>query len=132
MKATREQVNEYRRSEYVVFFPRAVFRVGRPSAGLDRLLAAAGAATAAFVTAANPRSEPRPASENLAALRRMRNSLEHPFLRGEGRSADRRWREPSLLVLGIARRDAEALGRAYGQNAIVFVEKGRGPELVLL
>lgn len=132
MKATREQVNEYRRSEYLVFFPRVAFRIGRPSAALDRLLEAAGAGTAAFVTAANPRSEPRPAAENLAALRRMKNSLKHPFLRGEGRSADRSWREPSLLVLGIARAGAEALGREYGQNAIVFVVKGRAPELVLL
>jgi hypothetical protein len=37
-----------------------------------------------------------------------------------------------VLVLGIARAEAEALGREYGQNAIVFAEKGRAPELVLL
>jgi hypothetical protein len=132
MTVSREQLDAYRRSDYAVFFPRIVFRIGRRSAALDRLLEAAGSRTAAFLTAANPRSERRPATQNLAALRRMRKALKHPFRRAEGRSADRRWREPSLLVIGIARREAEALGRAYGQNAIVFVEKGRAAELVLL
>jgi hypothetical protein len=37
-----------------------------------------------------------------------------------------------VLVLGIAREDAEALGRRFGQNAILYLEKGRAPELVLL
>jgi hypothetical protein len=132
MTVPREQLDAYRRSEYAIFFPRLVFRIGRPSAALDRLLEGRRVRTAAFLTAANPRSEPRPATQNLAALQRMKTALRQPFLRGEGRSADRRWREPSLLVLGIARRDAEALGREYGQNAIVFVEKGRAPELLVL
>jgi hypothetical protein len=37
-----------------------------------------------------------------------------------------------VLVLGMAREDAVALGRALDQNAIVFVERGKAPELVLL
>ena len=132
MTVPREQLDAYRRSTYAVFHPRLVFRIGRPSPALDRLLEAAGARSAAFLTAANPRSEPRPATQNLAALQRMKKALKHPFRRGEGRSADRRWREPSLLVLGISRREAEALGREFGQNAIVFAEKGRAPELLVL
>jgi hypothetical protein len=35
-------------------------------------------------------------------------------------------------VVGISRADAEAVGRAFEQNAIVFVEKGRPPELVVI
>jgi len=35
-------------------------------------------------------------------------------------------------VVGIPRADAETVGRTFGQNAIVFVEKGRAPELVLV
>src|SRR6266545_2088435 len=52
---------------------------------------------------------------------------------GEGRDPQGRWRpERSALVVGIPRADAEGVGRAFGQNAIVFVEKGRAPQLVLL
>jgi len=36
-----------------------------------------------------------------------------------------------VLVIGIYRANAEALGRIFGQNAIVFVEKGKAPELVI-
>jgi putative PIN family toxin of toxin-antitoxin system len=63
----------------------------------------------------------------------LRASLSWPWLEGEGRDPEGRWvAEPSLLVLGIAREEAQALGRQLEQNAIVFVEKGRAPELVLL
>jgi hypothetical protein len=134
MPTTREQLAAYRASQYAVLAqPELVLRIGERSAPLDRLLEAAGARSAAFVTAANPHSEPRPAGQNLAALARLEGDLA-PWrvLRGEGRSADGKWREPSLLVIGIAREEAQALGRRYGQNAIVFVEQGAAAELVLL
>ena len=56
----------------------------------------------------------------------------YPWRAGEGREPDGSWREPSRLVIGIYRENAEALGRLFGQNAIVFMEKGAAPELVLL
>jgi hypothetical protein len=37
-----------------------------------------------------------------------------------------------VLAIGISRENAEAAGRAFGQNAIVFAEKGKPPELVVL
>mgnify|MGYP001765443970 CR=1 FL=1 len=43
---------------------------------------------------------------------------------------DGSWREPSVLVRGIARAKAVQLGRKYGQNAIVFVPRGGAAELV--
>lgn len=52
---------------------------------------------------------------------------------GEGRDPQGRWKpERSALVIGISRADAEAVGRAFGQNAIVFLTRGLPPELVLL
>ena len=56
----------------------------------------------------------------------------YPWRAGEGREPDGSWREASRLVIGITRANAEALGRLFGQNAIVFMEKGRAPELVVL
>lgn len=134
MPTTPGQLAAYRASEYVVFAkPELVLRIGEPSAALDRLLEAAGARSAAFLTAANPHSQPRSAAENLATLERLeRDASAWPVHRGEGRSPDRTWREPSLLVAGIAREAARTLGRRYGQNAIVFIDKGAAPELVLL
>jgi putative PIN family toxin of toxin-antitoxin system len=110
-----------------------VLRVGVRDAGLDRLLEAHGVERAAFVTAANPRGEERPHAINEAGMAALCESLAWPWLPGEGRDPAGRWRaEPSVLVLGISRAEAETLGRNLEQNAIVFVERGSVPELLLL
>jgi len=132
MLLSPELIAAYEQAEYVVH-GRFTLNIGRPSAALDALLEARGAASAAFVTAANPRGEALGEAENRAALAALEAGLAHPFCRGEGRDPDGRWpAEPSLLVLGIARGEAEALGRAHRQNAIVFIEKGGAPQLVML
>ena len=127
----------YSAAHYVVFGnPELVIRIGEPNPGLDALLEADGASTAAFVTAANPRGERRREDENAIAfdsLKAFLNEARHRRRAGEGRDPQARWAaEPSFLVLGIPRAEAEALGRRFGQNAIVFIEKGGAPELVVL
>lgn len=127
-------VDAYRAAHYAVP-PDIVLRVGEPNARLDALLDQMRAASAAFVTAANPGSRPRSKEENAAALAELDREVAasgHDSCPAEGREPDGTWREPSRLVLGIERAAAEALGRRFGQNAIVFVEKGQAPELVLL
>jgi len=132
----KELIEAYRDSDYVVFTePELVLRVGEPSERLDRLLEEHGAESAVFVTAANPRSEKKSAAENaeaMGALDGMLAAAGYPRYRGEGRNEERTWREPSLLAIGIYRSHAQALGRLFGQNAIVFIEKGQAPELLLL
>ena len=132
-----ELIAAYRNAHYVVFGePEIVLRIGKPNAGLDALLEAEGAAFAAYVTACNPRGERRSETENALAFESLKSFLQNKpyrFCAGEGRDPQGAWpAEPSVLVLGIARADAERLGRAFGQNAIVFAEKGRPPELVIL
>ena len=136
-----ELIAAYVNADYVVFGkmpgdPELVLRVGEPSGRLDAMLEAAGAATAAFLTAANPRSEPRGEAENASAFQTLESLLgqsQFRLHRGEGRDPEGRWApEPSILVLGIYRANAMALGALFAQNAIVFVEKGQAPELVLL
>jgi hypothetical protein len=132
-----ELIEAYRRALYVVYGePELVIRVGEPNAELDALLEAKGAATAAFVTAANPRGRLAGKTENelaAAALHQSQADVGYACHSGEGRDPRGEWpAEPSLLVAGIPRAGAEALGRAFGQNAIVFVEKGKAPELVIL
>ena len=137
MPATPEQIAAYEKALYVVFgSPELVLRIGQPNPDLDELLDAEGAATAAYITAANPRGEAGTAWQNEianAALVELQTKAGHACYEGEGRDPQGRWMpERSVLVIGISRADAEAAGRAFEQNAIVFVEKGRSPELVVL
>jgi hypothetical protein len=134
---TPELIAAYEKAEYVVFgIPLLVLRIGEPNADLDELLKADSAATAAYITAANPLGEQRTETENevaVAALHESQTAAGFICYAGEGRDPQGRWTpEPSLLVLGISRAQAERVGRAFGQNAIVFVEKGRPPELLVL
>ena len=132
----RELIEAYEAADYVVFAePEFVLKIGEHSARLDALLQAEHCSTAAFVTAANPRSEKKSAAENAAALAVLDQVIAaagYPWRAGEGREPDGAWVEPSRLVLGIYRENAEALGRLFGQNAIVFVEKGAAPQLLVL
>jgi len=133
---TDEQLEAYRNADYVVFADRqVVLRIGEPSAVLDELIGAEGATSAAFVTAANPRGEQRSDTENgvaNAALQSFVAAAGYPHYWGEGRDPYGSWAEPSFLVIGIYRANAEALGQLFEQNAIVFCELGRAPELILL
>ena len=134
MAISAKLVDAYRAAHYAVP-PDIVLRVDQPNVRLDALLEQMRAASAAFVTAANPGSRPRSKEENAAALAELDREVAasgYDSCTAEGREPDGSWSEPSRLVLGIERAAAEALGRRFGQNAIVFVEKGRAPELVLL
>jgi hypothetical protein len=127
----------YEKAHYAVFGePELVLRIGEPSPDLDELLDAEGASTAAFITAANPRGQVADPFENQvanAALHQSQVQAGYACYSGEGRDPEGKWTaEPSVLVVGIARADAEALGRALEQNAIVFCERGKPPELVVL
>lgn len=132
----KQLIEAYEDADYVVFAePDLVLKIGEASARLDALLQSEHSNTAAFVTAANPRSERKPPAENagaLAVLDQLVQAAGYPWRAGEGREPDGNWREASRLVIGITRANAEALGRLFGQNAIVFIEKGSAPELVVL
>jgi len=131
-----ELIDAYENADYVVFTdPELVLRIGEPSPRLDALLEAEGATAAAYLTAANPRGERKTDAENESAgtaLDELLASAGYPRYAGEGRDPEKqRAAEPSVLVIGIYRANAEALGRIFGQNAFVFMEKGKAPELVI-
>lgn len=112
-----------------------IARIAERSAALDALLDAHGVAAAAFLTAWNPRSRETREAENRRAQDRLRAQAAAMGCgaipgAGVGRGGD--WPpEPSLLILGIARAQAEALARLYAQNAWVWIARGAAPELVL-
>ena len=122
MPLSPDLIAAYENADYVVFGdPELVLKIGEPSRRLDALLEEEGASTAAFLTAAA-----------LAKLDQVIAAAGYPGRAGEGREPDGSWVEPSRLVIGIYRDHARTLGRIFGQNAIVFVEKGGAPELVVL
>ena len=91
---------------------------------------------AAFITACNPLSQLLSDAENQQrqtelAAELARRSL--TYLEGLGQSASGDWPgEPSFLVLGLALEAAKTMGRAYGQNAVVWCGPDAVPSLVLL
>jgi hypothetical protein len=127
----------YERAQYVIFAsPGVEFRIGQPSDVLDAIMTMNRVRHAAFVSSAD--AQGMPSDENRRRLddfllRAETAGLAYRVYQGEGRDPQGQWRaEPSLLILGIPREDAEALGRRLAQNAIVYIEKGQLPELVVL
>ena len=127
----------YQKALYVVLgAPDLVIRIGEPNDELDDLLEADGEETAAFLTAANPGGELQGKTENdlsCAALHQALADAGYICYLGEGRDPEGDWpAEPSVLALGISRHEAMVIGRSYEQNAVVFIEQGKAPELVVL
>jgi hypothetical protein len=130
-------LRKYEQTQYRVLAEGAEFLLplGRPCAGLADLYRRHGAATAAFITAFTPYSQPVPEAQNVSANARLRDDLTAAGARlfdAVGSDPAGSWKEPSFLALGLSREEAEALGRAHRQNAIVFADADAIPELLLL
>ncbi len=112
-----------------------VMHVDQPSPTLGALMARYGARSAVFVSAYNPASEPRTEAENRAAQARLEQEVVAQGCRifqGVGEDPDGGCPgEPCLLVFDWPREKVLALGRAYGQNALLWVGTDAVPRLVL-
>jgi hypothetical protein len=113
-----------------------VLQHGEHSKVLEACHAAFGVSCSAYITAWNPRSELTAPEVNRAAQTRLEaelTALGLPFLHGEGLDPTGSWPgEPSVLVLGISRDDAQRLGLAFGQNAIVVAGRDAVARVVLV
>lgn len=128
----------YRATDYVVFTESTstVIRIGKKSSAVDRLLLRFHCRSAAYVTAWNPYGKTLSNIQNgnrhrqLIAQMRARGQS---YLMGEGRGEIGDWPpELSILVFGVDQRRAEAIGRDFRQNAIVYVELNRPASLLML
>jgi hypothetical protein len=116
-----------------------VLRIDQYSEPLARLFAASDHHCAAFVTACNPLGALQTIEANRTATSRLAGRLRQ-LAKGEGRvftgtgcDLARTWpEENSFLVLGLDLDAARALGREFGQNAIVWAGNDAIPRLVLL
>jgi hypothetical protein len=126
----------YRRTTYVAHTGHGEIRInpGRRSAALDRLLIEHRSREWAYLTAYNPASCRLPEEENARRQRELVDAVRDrglAFLDGEGTGEDTGWPpEPSVLILGIGLEDARALGRQFGQLAIVAGRIGERARLV--
>lgn len=111
-------------------------RIDQHSEALAQLLAASGRQCAVFITACNPGSQLQSLAANQAVQARLREELScHTSQIIEGTSSDPSgaWpAESSLLALGVELDVAEALGRQFGQNALVWAGADAIPRLMLL
>lgn len=132
-----ETLRAYRETEYRVdATPALVLHIGQRAPALAELLRGAGQTGAAYLTASNPRSRQLDAAANAQRQEALAKELDARRLRyrtGSGTHPTGRWPpEASFLVLGIAREEAEDLGRRFEQNAIVWCGADAVPQLVLL
>jgi hypothetical protein len=133
----RRLIEAYQSTKFVVDIPggQIVLRVTEPNHRIDALLRTCNASTGAFITACNPRSVRLESAENARRHEMLVNrvrKLGHQFFSGRGIGMDGDWPpEESVFIVAIKRSGALELGRDCGQNAIVFKEVGRSPELVL-
>ncbi len=130
-------IQAYLETEYRVFGAVPfVLRVGVRSAELAEAHRAHGVGGSALLTACNPLGARVSDAENEAAQDALRTELERRGLRlleAAGVHPSNGWpAEPSFLVLGIARAEADALARALRQDAILWSGPEAVPALVLL
>ena len=105
-------------------------KLGEADPWLDRALGDRGVTDWAYITAWNPASRVLPRSENDLRQRSVKDELARRGFAtadGQGEPAAATWEpEESVLVFGIDKLEAVALGVKYGQMAIV-VGRRHGP-----
>jgi hypothetical protein len=110
-----------------------VLKVGEYNDCLANLYRTTGTQCAAYITAWNPASVPLTEAQNRARHTELLASLKtrrHTYEEGYGRDPTGQWPpERSVLVLGIPGDEACAVGREFGQAAIVVVDADAIPRL---
>jgi hypothetical protein len=129
-----ELINAYNTTEYRVYSPVLVIKIGIANKELDDLLISFNATTWAYITAFNPFSKSLSKEENLKRHKELKVKIaNYKFFEGEGVGEDKTWEpETSCLVVGISHEEAIAIGNFFEQNAIVMGHINGVPELKML
>lgn len=128
-------VAAYQRAHYRVE-DAFVLNVDRPSEPLAAWHAAHGVDCSALVTACNPCGRCLHERQNQQATQDLADWIEQSRIPGSptiGLDPDGRWpAEPGFLLAGLALEAAQALGRTFQQNAIIWSGADAVPRLILL
>ncbi len=113
-----------------------LLKPGFPSPELLGVYQRYSVSSACFISAYNPRSEPRSQDENAAAQQALIQAVEtmgYAFLHGMGEDSEGGCAgEPCLLILGISRDQSLNLGTRFEQNALLWMEADAIVQLLLL
>lgn len=125
----------YRAARYCVEAPEPFeLAVDQCSETLLRLLRDTGAACAALLTAFNPGSAPRTATENETAQRSLQETLDSSGWRtipACNEDPYHQWpTEVSTLALGLPLEDARRIAAQYGQLAFLWSDATGCPRLI--
>lgn len=130
--------------ELIAAYRAALYRVAAgfdlvidtPSSALAAWQAGHGVSCSALITACNPASQRQPEPLNQSATRQLEALISQRKLSFSPTLAldpQGNWPpEPGFLIAGLRREAAEALGRRFGQNAIVWAGADAVPGLVVL
>jgi hypothetical protein len=129
-----ELINAYKNTDYKVYQPDLVLKIGVKNQELDHLLSSLKATTWAYITAFNPYSKTLSKAENLKRHEKLKTKISnYQFYEGEGIGEDKNWEpEISLLIIGIPHQEAMDIGKFFEQNAIVIGEIKGLPVLKIL
>ena len=130
-------IASYHSANYHVYAtPAFTLNIGITSQPLKALYQSVNVKSAGFLTAYNPHSQPLGEEENKKRNDQLITELKQHHLKlinGIGLCPESEWLgEESILVLGISLKSAKALGKQYGQNAIVWCDHDAVPQLVFL
>lgn len=129
-----ELINAYNTTEYKVYSPTLVIKIGIVNQELNDLLISVNASTWAYITAFNPFSKILTKADNMKRHEELKVKItNYKFFEGEGVGEDKEWEpELSLLIIGIPINESIEIGKVYEQNAIVVGEINGVPELKML
>ncbi len=127
-------VDAYTRAEYRL--KRGfTLKIGLKSPELSAWYAETGIESCVFITAFNPASVIKTIMENDAAHKALGQALQElaaPVSAATGSDPSGEWPdEAGYAALGLTCNQAHALGRRFGQNAIVWAEADAIPRLLL-
>lgn len=130
----KELINAYNNTQYKVYNPSLVIKIGVKNLELNDLLKPLNATTWAYITALNPFSKSLSKDENLKRHEDLKVKIQnYTYFEGEGVGEDKTWEpEISLLIVGISHEEAVEIGKLYEQNAIVIGDISGVPELKML
>ena len=130
-----EQLKQaYLETDYKVFNPSLIIKIGKHNTTLDNLLVINGKIEWAYITPYNPFSKLLSEAENDQRFEELKNKIaNYIFFEGEGVGTDSLWKpERSFLIIGITKANAIEIGNEYEQNAILYGTLYQQPELLFL
>jgi len=129
-------IEAYKATTYEVKRLGLSLRIGQKNQTLEEFLIDNNEFTWAFISAYNPFSQSLSEMENKARHKQLTIWLKAKGFRystGYGVPSNLDWQpEKSVFVIGISKLKAIELGNELEQNAVIFGNLGKAPELVLL